>query len=241
MNNTLEGLVKLQLLDINIAKLESTRGDLPHQVSRLRQELDEKKREIDECLKKLDLFQKEMGSTNLEIEALKGKKKLFQARLYEVKNNREYDAVTHEIESVTANIESMGNRLLELMDQEEQTKKNLENFRAEQGKLNGLFTTRSTELQKRMEQTEKEELTLQDQRGKIIHRLEPRTVSSYERIKKAKHGLAVVPVKRGSCGGCYKNLPPQRILEIREMNRMQMCESCGRILVWDEKVSETQE
>lgn len=241
MNDTLLSLVKLQQLDIDITRLESTRGDLPHQVSRLKQEMEEKKQEIDECTKKLNSYQKELGVTKLEIEALKGKKKLYQARLYQVKNNREYDAVTHEVEAVTASIESMESRLLELMDLEEQTKKSLEDFKLEQGKLDSQFTSRSTELKKRMEQTEKEELTLQDQRGKLVHRLEPRLISSYERIKKAKHGLAVVPVKRGSCGGCYKNLPPQRILEIREMNRMQMCESCGRILVWDEKTSETQE
>ena len=91
-----------------------------------------------------------------------------------------------------------------------------------------------------MAETEKDEAALQDRRGKIVRKITPRILSSYERIRKAKNGTAVAPVIRNACGGCFKSLPPQRILEIRQMDRMYLCEVCGRILVWDEKVAEGQ-
>ena len=100
------------------------------------------------------------------------------------------------------------------------------------------FRERKTELDKLLEKTEKDEAALKDQRDKIVRKLEPRIVSNYERIKKAKNEHAVVPVIRNACGGCFKTLPPQRILEVKAMNRIYLCEVCGRILTWDNDKSE---
>ena len=89
-----------------------------------------------------------------------------------------------------------------------------------------------------MEETEKDEARLRDLRDKVVRKLEPRILANYERIKKAKNNVAVVSVIGNACGGCFKTLPPQRILEIRAMNRIYLCEVCGRILTWDEEKSE---
>ncbi len=83
--------------------------------------------------------------------------------------------------------------------------------------------------------TEKEEQKLFKERDKIAEQIEPRIFRQYERIKKAKEGIAVAQIKRSSCGGCFSAIPPQKIVEIRESNRLHTCENCGRILVWIEK------
>ena len=235
MQQVLSQLTTLQDLDSQLAQLESLRGDLPHQVNRLKQELEETVNTKQNYEDKLRAYQKERGIAEMETKALGGKKKKYQTQLFEVKTNREYDAVTHEIESVNVNIEKKENRILELMDLEEETSKSIEEHDEEVQRLQKQLDTISQELEKQMAKTEKDEAILKHEREKVLHKLNSRYITAYERIRRAKNGLAVVPVVRGACGGCFKSLPPQKILEIRQMDRIYLCEVCGRILVWDEK------
>jgi predicted nucleic acid-binding Zn-ribbon protein len=238
LKDVLQRLIELQKLDSQILHLESLRGDLPHQVSRLNEELKEAEQNLESMNQKLQDFQKENDMIEMEIKALEGKKQKYQSQLFEVKNNREYDAVTHEIESVKDEIGKKETRILELMDANKEMKTGIETTNERVKELQEQFHERKSELDKRMEKTEKDEIALKDQRGKLVRKLEPRLLASYERIKKAKHNLAVVPVIGNACGGCFKTLPPQRILEVRAMNRLYLCEVCGRILTWDDEKSE---
>jgi predicted nucleic acid-binding Zn-ribbon protein len=237
LQQILNNLMVLQRLDSQRAQLESLRGDLPQQVNRLKNEIEEIEQSIKNTQEKLRSYEKERGITEMEIKALEGKKKKYQAQLFQVKNNREYDAVTFEIEAVNAEVEKKENRILEILDMEEELKKSLETDKEEFNKLNGRLENVSKELKGQIAKTEKDEVLLTHEREKVVHKLESRYLASYERIRKAKNGLAVVPVVRGACGGCFKSLPPQKILEIRQMNRLYLCEVCGRILIWDDKES----
>ena len=116
MKDVLERLIQLQKLDSEILHLESMRGDLPQQVSRLTQALKEAEQDLEDTDNKSRDYQKEQDMIALETKALEEKKRKFQSQLFEVKNNREYDAVTHEIESVKDEIGKKETRLLELMD-----------------------------------------------------------------------------------------------------------------------------
>lgn len=238
MEEVLEQLIELQRLDSQILSIENMRGDLPHQVNRLNQELKEAEQNLNDIEQKLQEYQKEHDMTEMEIKELEGKKEKYQAQLFEVKNNREYDAVTHEIESVKDEIGKKETRILELMDLDKELKESLETSKEHQKEIRQKFLERKAELDKRMEETEMDEARLKDLRGKVVRKLEPRILATYERIKRAKNDIAVVPVIGNACGGCFKTLPPQRILEIRAMNRVYLCEVCGRILTWDEEKSE---
>jgi predicted nucleic acid-binding Zn-ribbon protein len=103
--------------------------------------------------------------------------------------------------------------------------------------LKGEFEQKKAALEKRQEATERDELALKDKRGKLTRGIDSKVMTSYERIRNAKNGLAIVSVVRNACGGCHKTLPPQKVLEIRDMERLYLCETCGRMLVWDEAVS----
>jgi predicted nucleic acid-binding Zn-ribbon protein len=238
LQKELNQLVELQKLDSQLLQLESLKGDLPHQVDHLKQEVDETRKSYEEKVQKLKAYQREKGIVEMEIKALEGKQKKYQTQLFEVKTNREYDAVTHEIESVKSETEKKESRLLELMDLETETAESIKTTNEHVETLTGLLDRRSAELAQTLAKTEKDEAALQHERNKIVRTMTPRLLSTYDRIRKAKNGFAVAPVIRNACGGCYKTLPPQRILEIRQMNRIYLCEVCGRILVWDAKESE---
>ena len=237
MNDVLQHLIELQSLDSQLSHLESLKGDLPNQVSRLTREFNEIQRQQEETSQKIQTYQKEKNAAEINIKALEGKQQKYQSQLFEVKNNREYDAVTQEIEGVKMEISKKETQLLELMDLENELKKSQEESVQTIENLKKSLEEKKKELQGRLVKTEKEEAALSDQRDKLIRKIEPRIFAAYERIRKAKKDLAVVPIIRHACGGCFKNLPPQRVLEVRAMNKMYLCETCGRILVWDEKQS----
>ncbi len=236
MRPVLEHLISLQDIDSELIKLRSIRGDLPQQVKRLQDELNKIEEKLNEQEKKLQLFRKEHDITKLEIKALEGKLQKYQSQLFEVKNNREYDAVTMEIENVKEHVGQKEGRLLELMDLDEGLQKSIEALKTELNEKQNQTKTKQGELDSLLEKTEAEEKTLEEKRVQLVALFEPRLISTYNRILGAKNGLAVVPIVRnGCCGGCYKSLPPQRVMEIRDMERVILCEVCGRILVWDEK------
>ena len=238
MQKVLEYLVEIQKLDTRLSELESLRGDLPQRVDRLKQDLEEAEKEFVENKEKLKTCQKEQGIAELEVKALAGKKKKYQDQLYQVKNNREYDAVTHELENIKTSVEQKENCILELMDLETATKEYLETATVKIQELKEGLKRSAGELKMRLAETEKEETALNHEREKVLRKLDTRHLSMYERIRKAKNGFAVVSVVRNACGGCYNSLPPQRMLEIRQMNRLFLCEVCGRILIWDDSLSE---
>jgi predicted nucleic acid-binding Zn-ribbon protein len=230
--------MELQRIDTQLRQLEGLKGDLPNQVRRLNQELMEAEKTLEIQEKKSVDYKKETGIIEMEIKALEGKQIKYQNQLFEVKTNREYDAITHEIESVKIEIGKKESRLLELMDLVENGGKSVEEARNQMTRLKGEFEKKNADLSKKQEATERDEIALRDKRSKALRGIEPKWLASYERIRNAKNGLAMVPIVRNACGGCRKTFPPQRVLEIREGNRLYLCDVCGRMLFWDDIISE---
>ena len=112
-------------------------------------------------------------------------------------------------------------------------KSDIETIMPQLEELNAELEGKQKELREVNKEHEKEELKLQHEREKLVVRVEREDLERYERIRKAKGGKAVVPVKRGACGGCFNRVPPQKILEIRQNLKLYQCEHCGRILVSD--------
>jgi predicted nucleic acid-binding Zn-ribbon protein len=237
LKQVLEALLALQKIDTQLLQLEALKGDLPNQVKRLHQELADAEQQLVNHEKKLAEYRRETGILEMDLRALESKGKVYQNQLYEVKTNREYDAVTHEIESVKSEIGKRETRQLELMETIEGMEKTVGEAKKSVALLKGEFEQKKAALEKRQEATERDELALKDKRGKLTRGIDSKVMTSYERIRNAKNGLAIVSVVRNACGGCHKTLPPQKVLEIRDMERLYLCETCGRMLVWDEAVS----
>jgi uncharacterized protein len=234
LQQVLDSLIELQSLDASLQKLESIKGDLPVQVGRLKQELEAAERRVSEKDDKLTTLRKERATNAIDLKQSKENQKRYQDQLYQVKTNREYDAVTKEIETVETLIKDTEYHGLELDEAIENTEKSLAELKTNLEQVKTQYVERSAELEAKRAETEADETRLLKEREVISGRFKPPVIAAYNRIRKAKNGLAVVQVLRGACGGCYKALPPQRVLEVRQMNKLILCDVCGRILIWKE-------
>jgi predicted nucleic acid-binding Zn-ribbon protein len=148
-----------------------------------------------------------------------------------VRNNREYDAITKELELQDLEIQVSKKKIVE-------TGLRIESKKVELEELSNLMKDRQKDLDLKKEElstiiseSEAEESKLQTERDKAAKKVDERLIKSYTKIRaNAKNGLAVVMVKRGACGGCFNTVPPQRQADIREKKKLIVCEHCGRIL-----------
>lgn len=235
MQNYLAVLVELQNIDTQLMEIEERRGDLPLRVEQLEEEIHSTEGQIEK--KKEEL--KEIG---FKIRHLEGNIKMdenklarYQNQLYSVKTNREYDALTAEIEHKKIEIEEQETKVIELVDREKETSDYIKEHEERMKGLKKELKRNRKELNEMMKKTEVLENDLRNKREKLVTEIKPSLISTYERIKKARGGSAVVPITRDACGGCFKKIPPQKIVEIRKMDRIIPCEVCGRILIWKEE------
>jgi predicted nucleic acid-binding Zn-ribbon protein len=225
-------LIDLQKIDSKFDVLQLQKGDLPFMIDEAESDLEFKlanKGELEENIKKGEADRRMF---QMEIEAGNEKLKQYEEQLYKVQTNKEYDAISLEIDTKKMEIKELENKILQSMEDEEDLKKNIEELVADVKKLEEQLTEYRNELSEIMQHTEAEEARLSKERQAIVSDIDRRYQNQYNRIRKAKGGLAVVPIKKSSCGGCFSAVPPQKIVEIREMNRLYTCEYCGRILIW---------
>lgn len=232
MKKRVKALIELQDIDTRYDELQLQKGDLPMMIEEAEEDLNEKvqlKNENDEKIEKgasdRRMFQK-------EIEASKEKLNEYEEKLYKVQTNKEYDAISLEIDTKKMEINELENKILQSLEEEEETKKVIEELKSSVDEIEKQLSEYKKELDEIILQTQNEEVQLDHEKEKLVRDIDKRLLRQYERIRKAKNGLAVVPVKKNSCGGCFSAIPPQRIVEIRELNRLHTCENCGRILVW---------
>ena len=231
MIDRLSTLFHLQLIDDQLDELEELRGDLPITVNELNSQIDTIKSQLEAKDKeKKDSLEKRKSNDN-EVERLQKNLKKFKAQLYQVRNNKEYDALTKEIDSSEEQINKLENESLALEDLIEVLKKEMEEITPQLDTLKKELKEKEEELKKIIKTNEKEEIRLKDKRAQVEHKVKKADYSTYMRIRKAKNGMAIANVNRGACSGCHNVVPPQRQIEIRQLKRLFTCESCGRLLV----------
>jgi len=236
----LKTLYELQNIDDQLDELEELRGDLPNAVEALKEKIDGIKSDIVNKEKEQKESLKKRKENENEIEKLQENQKKFKAQLYQVRNNKEYDALTKEIDhtdelvsKLEAENDAMADLSKKLTDEIEEVKPMLD-------ELNEEMKVKEADLKVIIKANEKEETKLREKRKEIETKVKKADLSAYMRIRKAKKGLAVSTIKRSACSGCHNIVPPQRQLEIRQNNKLFYCEYCGRILV-SQEVSETVE
>jgi predicted nucleic acid-binding Zn-ribbon protein len=232
-------LIDLQEIDSRFDVLQLQKGDLPLMIEEAEEDLEFKIREKQEIEGNIQKGEADRRMFQMEIEASNEKLKQYEEQLYKVQTNKEYDAISLEIDTKKMEIKELENKILQSIEEEEELKSKIDEIEDSIMKLNDQLTEYRRELDDIILHTREEEALLKKEREKILTNIDKRYVWQYDRIRKAKDGLAVVPIKRNSCGGCYSAIPPQKIVEIREMNRLFTCEYCGRILVWIDENFET--
>jgi len=236
LETRLRHLFALQKVDLGLNELEEMKGDLPFTVKKLQESLDSKlhtKAELEHMVQQTIVAR---DATDVEILALKERIEKYKGQQFQVKTNKQYDALTREIElsqvriiKLQAEMEAMEGKMTVARNDAEQLTPEITELETE-------LAERRKELDAVTKEHEEEEVKLQHEREKIVARIAKADYQMYERIRKAKDGRAVVPVKRNSCGGCFNRVPPQKILELRKNDTLMTCERCGRILVSDDIV-----
>ncbi len=231
MINRLTTLYELQLIDDQLDILEELRGDLPLTVNELNSQIQGIQDQIDakETEKKESL--KTRKSNDDEVERLNTGLKKFKAQLYQVRNNKEYDALTKEIDHSEEQVEKLETENIEMEDLVERLKIDIQEMSPQLIILKDELKVKEEELKKIIKANEREEAKLNEKREKIAGQVRKSDYNTYMRIRKACGGKAMVTINRSACSGCHNVVPPQRQLEIRQNKRLYTCESCGRLLV----------
>lgn len=234
MLDRLKTLYELQNIDDQLDELEELRGDLPLSVEELQTKIKSIKDDISvkEKLKKESLSKREENET--ESEKLKDNQKKFKAQLYQVRNNKEYDALTKEIDHSEELLKKIDAENDLLADTSKKLSEEIEEVGPQLDELKDELKLKEADLKEIIKANEKEELKLRAKRTEIEAQTKKADYDAYMRIRKAKKGKAVVTIRRSACSGCHNIVPPQRQLEIRRNAKLFFCEYCGRILVSSE-------
>lgn len=235
----LRALYSLQLVDSEIDKIKTLRGELPLEVQDLEDEIAGLETRLSNLKEEVVNLEKAVSKKNIEITESEALIKKYEDQQKNVRNNREFDSLSKEIEYQRLEIELYNKKIKEFLVQIEEKKVVIVDSEATLADRQSDLDNKKSELDEIISDTQKEEEGLYKKSEKVGSIIEERLLTAYKRIRSnARNGLAVVPVKRDACGGCFNQIPPQRQLDIRSRKKIIVCEYCGRILVDDEIVKE---
>jgi predicted nucleic acid-binding Zn-ribbon protein len=235
VNAELTTLIDLQGYDSRIATLEADAARLPKQIEAIQASLAEAKKTVDAFKGKIDQTRKDLRTKEKDLEVHAGKRAKEEARLYEVKTNKEYSAVLLEIEEIKQIKAKTEEEILGLMEMQERLAVDVK-------EAEGRLKTREEQARQdesvvrgKLAKVEQELASLRADRTARARALPVGLLASYDRIMKARGGTAVASVTPSAiCGGCRMSIRPQALLELRNAEGLMTCESCGRYLYWQE-------
>lgn len=228
----LRSLYELQLIDSKIDKLRTVRGELPLEVSDLEDIVTGLETRLNNVTEEVQELENQLNEKKQAIKDFQANIKKYESQQNKVRNNREYDAITKEIEFQNLEIQLAEKRTKEAKASVIIKSELLEKSKTEFEERTKDLKVKKGELDEIIAETEKEEKELLKDSEKASAKIEDRLLNAYKRIRSnTRNGLAVVTVDRDACGGCYNKIPPQRQLDIRTNKKIIVCEHCGRILV----------
>ena len=232
VEDKLKNLYELQVTLSAIDEKRALRGELPLEVQDLEDEIAGLKTRVEHIEADINDYQQAVAQKKYEIQDAEESVERYKRQLDEVRNNREYDTLTKEIEFQSLEIELCNKKIKEANVKVEDKKREL-------ARTNDLIVDRQqalvekqNELEEIMQETRVDEQELKEKAEELETKIEPRLLSSFKRIRKnARNGLGIVYVQRDACGGCFNKIPPQRQLDIKMHKKIIVCEYCGRIMI----------
>jgi len=239
VESKLQALFQLQQVDSDIDKIRILRGELPLEVQDLEDEVAGLETRIGNFEQELQDLETNINNKKQEILNSESLIKKYEEQQNNVRNNREYDSLSKEIEFQTLEIELSNKKIKEFTTELSEKSVQIEEAKKVLEERTGDLNSKKNELDEIISDTKKEEDVLLKKSEDLQKIIEPRLLTAYKRIRNnARNGLAVVLVERDACGGCFNNIPPQRQLDIKSRKKIIVCEYCGRILVDDEIMEE---
>ena len=239
VSKKLGNLLKLQEIDSKIFDLKNIRGALPQEVQDLEDELEGYNTRLNNHKNEMETLSQDIDDFKNKITEAKKLIKKYKSQQLNVRNNREYDAISKEIEVNDLDLKIFKKKILEKegiiessKDIEKVTKKKIKEKKLD-------LNEKKSELDKILSESKGEEDKLINEKLKRSKKIEKNLLLSYTKlVERQRNGLAVVKVKRNACGGCFNVVPPQRQTEIKQRLKIILCEFCGRILADVEQVIE---
>jgi predicted nucleic acid-binding Zn-ribbon protein len=235
----LRALYSLQMVDSEIDKIKTLRGELPLEVQDLEDDIAGLETRLGNLREEVVVLDKSVLKKHNEISESEALIKKYEEQQKNVRNNREFDSLSKEIEYQNLEIELFNKKIKEFNIQIEEKNTAIHESEAMLSERKLDLENKRSELDEIILDTQKEEEGLYKKLEKVQSIIEERLLTAYKRIRSnARNGLAVVPIQRDACGGCFNQIPPQRQLDIKSRKKIIVCEYCGRILVDDEIIRE---
>ena len=228
----LKALYELQTILSEIDRVKTVRGELPHEVKDLEDGIEGLNTRLENIRKEIAMLRSDINAKHIEIEKASALIDRYTSQQENVRNNKEFDFLSKEIEYQHLNIEGAEkdiddyNYYIEQKDVEQQ--RTLEDLADREH----ILTEKKDELSEIISETKQDEERLREKAKALEVKIEPRLLAAYKRIRKnSRNGLGIVYIQRNACGGCFNRIPPQRQLEIKMRKKIIVCEYCGRILI----------
>jgi predicted nucleic acid-binding Zn-ribbon protein len=236
----LRTLYQLQVVHSEIDKIRTLRGELPLEVQDLEDEIVGLETRVNKYEEEVKNLENGINTKKNEITEAEGLITKYKDQQNNVRNNREFDSLSKEIEYQTLEIELCEKRIREFTQQISEKSEVIDSSKSVLDERSKDLADKKSELEEIVADTKKEEEDLVKKSDEFEKKIEERLLSAYKKIRKnARNGLAVVSVERDACGGCFNKIPPQRQLDIKSRKKVIVCEYCGRILVDSEILDES--
>ena len=233
MDQKLQTLINLQAIDSRIAALEADAARLPKEIAAIHAAVEDAKKQVEQTKARLDTARKDQRAREKDLEVVQAKRSKTEARLYEVKTNKEYSAVLIEIEDIKQEKGRMEEEVLVLMESQERLTGDIREAEARFKQREAEGRGQEATAKELLRVVEADLAAVRTERKELAGQLPGPILADYDRILRARGGVAVVPVaKPNFCGACRMTITPQRLQELRAQASLIRCESCGRYLYW---------
>jgi len=229
----LELLWELQEIDLDLKHIKEERERYPKEIKRLDEKKNIEKEKMQKEKERIELLEKERrqkeGHLNLEQEKIKRA----EGRMFEVKTNKEYQALLSEVDTIKEAISREEEEILKVLDEIDELKKSLSKREKEVAVVMEKVEAEKKIIQEKMVQDDEIWKKRMERREVLTKQLESKLYKLYNTLKEKRQGVGVVSVKHETCQGCFVNVPPQMFIEVQKNNALIRCPNCNRILYWE--------
>ena len=237
MADQIETLRQLQQLDGEIYRLRKQEQDKPRELEQMTAEVAAQEATMKAAEARVTTLQMSQKDKEGELQAREANVKKLQGQLFQLKTNREYTTMQHEISATKADNSLLEEAILKLFDAIDQAKQERHVEQQRVAKEQERLKTERTRIEGELAEIRERISQLERDRQSLIPAVPPQTLTVYERILAVREGLALVPLLENACGGCHRRMPPQVVNEVYLKAKLVTCENCSRILYFDDAVS----
>ena len=228
----LKALYELQTLLSEIDRIKTLRGELPLEVKDLEDSIIGLETRLENYKNDIKEFNTSVAAHKVGIQEAQALIEKYTEQQNNVRNNKEFDHLTKEIEYQGLEIEARDKKVRDLTKMINDRKEEVEELQQLLVDRKADFQEKRGELDEIIAETRQEEEKLREQVKTLEQDIEPRLLASFKRIRKnARNGLGIVYIQRDACGGCFNKIPPQRQMDIKLRKKVIVCEYCGRIMI----------